>query len=137
MFLRYAGNTLITPALQLLAHTVSTLSTAQFSNHPGYAKKTGEFVPPKILKELWDGLKSNDLHKDIELVLSGYAPGGEEMEVIGDMVQDLRKEKDVFWMLRTVLGDDDRLRVGEGAVDGVRSVLAKADAVVLNAFEAE
>lgn len=74
-----------------------------------------------------------------EMVLSGYCAGAKELEAVGEVVKDAKRERDgrCFWLLDPVMGDQGRLYVSESVVPVYRSLLPYADLIVPNQFEAE
>ena len=87
----YVGNSTTSFTLQLLGHETATLNTVQFSNHSGYRQKTGQCTSPRVIKELWEGLKMNGLDKGFGMVLTGYVPGAEELEEVGRVVREVKE----------------------------------------------
>lgn len=161
--IRYVGNRVATFVLQLLGLEVAALNTVQFSNHSGYRQLKGSRVTGEQITELYDGLEMNG-NDDFGMLLTGYVPGAEGVEAVGRIAVDLReKRKDkkggFFWrmsnvndaqlifadrlrlslgsVLDPVMGDQDQLYVGEDVVPVYKSLLALADLIVPNQFEAE
>jgi pyridoxine kinase len=75
---------------------VSPLNTVQFSNHSGYKQTKGYRTTGAQIKELYEGLKMNG-NDDFGMLLTGYIPGAEGVEVVGEIVRDLKGRKKVFW----------------------------------------
>ncbi|EXJ82394.1 pyridoxine kinase [Capronia epimyces CBS 606.96] len=127
--------------LQTLGCNVGAINTVQFSNHTGYRQVKGRRTPASEIRELYDGLKQSYL-TDFDVLLSGYAPSAEAVEVIGQIARDLRFRATVkpgrfFWVLDPVMGDQGRLYVAEDIVPAYRQLIREADLVVPNQFEAE
>lgn len=151
--------------LQLLGLDVAALNTVQFSNHSGYRQVKGFKTTGEQITELYDGLKMNG-NDDFGMLLTGYVPGAEGVEAAGRVAVDLKErrkeEKGVFFwrmsmsdmrvsssfridladrfltiVLDPIMGDEGRLYVGEDVIPVYKSLLALADLIVPNQFEAE
>ncbi|CAH3152668.1 unnamed protein product, partial [Porites lobata] len=59
----YVGNDSATFPLQVLGFEVDTINSVQLSNHTGYEHIKGQVLDSKELKELFEGLKLNNLHQ--------------------------------------------------------------------------
>jgi pyridoxine kinase len=162
----YVGNCVTTFVLQLLGLEVAALNTVQFSNHSGYRQTKGFRTTGEQITELYEGLKMNG-NDDFGMLLSGYIPGAEGVEAVGRIARDLKEKRKgrkggLFWgmlmilrlqvvrigltdelwvflvsVLDPVMGDQGRLYVGEDVVPVYKSLLALADLIVPNQFEAE
>jgi len=119
---------------------VAALNTVQFSNHSAYRQMKGFKTTGEQITELYEGLKMNG-NDDFETLLTGYIPGAEGVEAVGRIAKDLKKrkggERELFWVLDPVMGDQGRLYVGEDVVPVYKSLLTLADLIVPNQFEAE
>lgn len=150
--------------LQLLGLDVAALNTVQFSNHSGYRQLKGFKTTGEQITELYDGLKMNG-NDDFGMLLTGYVPGAEGVEAAGRVAVELRERRKgekggFFWrmsmsdvcvfffridftdrvlilVLDPIMGDEGRLYVGEDVVPVYKSLLALADLIVPNQFEAE
>ncbi|TGZ82189.1 Ribokinase-like protein, partial [Ascodesmis nigricans] len=133
----FVGNAVTTFVLQLLGLETSGLNTVQFSNHSGYRQKTGEATSAALISSLWEGMKMNGLDKGFEMVLSGYVPGAAELEAVGEIVKEVKRNGRCFWLLDPVMGDQGRLYVSESVVPVYQTLLSHADLIVPNQFETE
>ncbi|RPB10117.1 Ribokinase-like protein [Morchella conica CCBAS932] len=132
----YVGNCVTTFVLQVMGLEVSPLNTVQFSNHSGYKQTKGYRTTGAQIKELYEGLKMNG-NDDFGMLLTGYIPGAEGVEVVGEIVRNLKERKKVFWLLDPVMGDQGRLYVADDVIPVYKSLLPLADLIVPNQFEAE
>lgn len=110
-------------------------------NHTGYRQVKGRKTPASEIRELYEGLKQSYL-TDFDVLLSGYAPSVEAVEVVGQIARDLRYRATVkpgrfFWVLDPVMGDNGRLYVAEDIVPAYKQLIREADLVVPNQFEVE
>ncbi|EPS45112.1 hypothetical protein H072_863 [Dactylellina haptotyla CBS 200.50] len=138
----YVGNSVATFVMQLLGLEVCSLNTVQFSNHTGYGKWTGTRIPPSEIGELYEGLKNNEL-ADFEMLATGYVPGAEGLEAVGQIARDLKKRTvgdgstKFFWVLDPVMGDSGKLYVSEMVIPVYKSLLPLADLITPNQYEVE
>jgi len=75
-------------------------------------------------------------------MLSGYVPGAEALEAVGQIAQELKgRAKEApgsfFWVLDPVMGDNGNLYVAHDVVPVYRSLISHADLILPNQFEAE
>ncbi|EXJ81613.1 pyridoxine kinase [Capronia coronata CBS 617.96] len=127
--------------METLGCDVGAINTVQFSNHTGYRQVKGRRTPAPEIRELYEGLKQSYL-TDFDVLLSGYAPSADVVEVVGQIARDLRYRATVkpgrfFWVLDPVMGDQGRLYVAEDIVPAYKQLIREADLVVPNQFEAE
>lgn len=127
------------------------MNTVQFSNHAGYRQLKGFRTSAAQIEELWEGLKLSGLH-EFDMMLTGYVPGAEQLEVVGKIGQEAKAQRSCFWcmcnctpkidradeeVLDPVMGDRGRLYVSEAVVPVYKSLVSRADMIVPNQFEAE
>lgn len=137
----YVGNRIAVFSMQSLGCDVAALNTVQFSNHTGYGQWTGTKVSAAEIADLFRGLKQSNLD-DFDMMLSGYVPGAEALEEVGRIARELqakegRKPGSFFWVLDPVMGDNNNLYVAHDVVPVYRSLVAHADLILPNQFEAE
>ncbi|KAK2004600.1 pyridoxal kinase [Colletotrichum falcatum] len=137
------GNKIAVFTLQSLGCDVAALNTVQFSNHTGYRQWKGSKVSAQEIRELFEGLRQSYLD-DFDMMLSGYIPGAEAVVAVGDIAQELKRERvaagtpgSFFWVLDPVMGDNGRLYVAEEVVPAYQSLIEHADLILPNQFEAE
>ena len=93
------------------------------------------------ISELWAGLKQSYLD-DYDMMLSGYIPGAAAVEAVGRIAEELKARAAArpgrfFWVLDPVMGDNGSLYVAEDVVPAYKRLLAHADLILPNQFEAE
>lgn len=78
------------------------------------------------------------------MMLSGYIPGPEAVAAVGRIGKELREKSlaesspgGFFWVLDPVMGDNGRLYVAEEVVPAYQALVAYADLILPNQFEAE
>lgn len=76
------------------------------------------------------------------MLLSGYAPSAEVVQVVGTIARDLKfrsagRPGGFFWILDPVMGDQGRLYVAEDIVPEYKTLIREADLILPNQFEAE
>ncbi|KAF2459798.1 Ribokinase-like protein, partial [Lineolata rhizophorae] len=137
----HVGNTMAAFVMQYLGCEVAAMHTVNYSNHTAYKRVKGRKTPADEIAELYEGLKQSDLN-EFDMMLSGYIPSAEVVEVVGKIGRDLKfnagtKPGSFFWVLDPVMGDNGKLYVPEGIVPAYKSLLREADLILPNQFEAE
>jgi pyridoxine kinase len=110
-------------------------------NHTGYRQVKGTKTTAADIDDLYTGLKNSGLD-DFDMMLSGYIPGREAVEVVGTIARELKskaaaKPGRFFWVLDPVMGDNGKLYVAEDVVPAYKKLVYDADLIMPNQFEAE
>ena len=109
-------------------------------NHTGYRQWKGTRVSAQEIADLWEGLRLSCLD-DFDMMLSGYIPGAAAVEAVGRIAEELRRKEAApgrfFWVLDPVMGDNGSLYVARDVVPAYKKLLAHADLILPNQFEAE
>ncbi|EGX91788.1 pyridoxine kinase [Cordyceps militaris CM01] len=110
-------------------------------NHTGYRHWTGTKATAQEISDLYRGLKDNYIN-DFDMMLSGYIPGAEGVLAVGEIAKELKAANEqqpghFFWVLDPVMGDNGNLYVAADVVPAYKSLLAYADLIIPNQFEAE
>ncbi|CAH8591512.1 unnamed protein product [Schistosoma margrebowiei] len=134
----YVGNKIAVFPLQVLGIEVDYINSVQFSNHTGYAFVKGQVLDATSMKDLYLGLKANGLNKYTH-VLTGYLGSSSSLEVVADIVSDLKKENsNIKYYCDPVLGDNGKLYVPPELVQIYQEkILPLSDVILPNQFEAE
>ncbi|XP_061425552.1 pyridoxal kinase isoform X1 [Lethenteron reissneri] len=150
----YVGNKSAAFPLQVLGFEVDTINSVQFSNHTagihdcikdgtvGYAHWRGQVLKSDELKELYQGLRLNDITR-YDYVLTGYTADKSFLEQLVGIVKDLKKQNPkVIYVCDPVLGDkwngEGSMYVPEELLPVYRDqVVPLADIITPNQFEAE
>ncbi|KAI9845801.1 MAG: putative pyridoxal kinase [Sclerophora amabilis] len=127
--------------MQSLGCEVAALNTVHFSNHTAYKQFTGTKATADEIRDIYDGLKQSYLN-DFDMLLSGYIPNAEAVNVVGTIARDLKlkssmKPGSFFWVLDPVMGDQGKLYVDEEVVPAYKNLLRDADLILPNQYEAE
>jgi pyridoxine kinase len=98
-------------------------------------------VSAQEITDLYRGLKNAYLD-DFDMMLSGYVPGAEALEAVGQVAVELKQRakeapRSFFWVLDPVMGDNGNLYVTKDVVPVYRSLVSHADLILPNQFEAE
>eukprot|EP01063_Lacrimia_lanifica_P017877 TRINITY_DN24863_c0_g1_i1.p1 TRINITY_DN24863_c0_g1~~TRINITY_DN24863_c0_g1_i1.p1 ORF type:complete len:310 (+),score=121.78 TRINITY_DN24863_c0_g1_i1:86-1015(+) len=134
----YVGNRCAAFALQLLGFEVDVLNTVQFSNHTGYPAVKGTRLGGEDLKELAMGLVENKLAAGYTHFLTGYIGSVEFLQHVSNVLATLRAQSPrLKYICDPVMGDNGRLYVSKEMVPEYRKLIALADVVTPNQFEAE
>lgn len=141
----YCGNKSATFPLQVMGFEVDVINSVQLSNHTQYKLTRGHIFRSQDLEQLHFGLKSNDLLKLYDHILSGYVADASYIRSLAALVEDIKSERQkqglsCWYTLDPVLGDDG---VGYYVPNGVEigkvyneTLLPLADIVTPNRFEA-
>ena len=85
--------------LQLLGLETAGLNTVQYSNHAGYRRLKGFKTSAQQTQELFEGLRANGLLDGFNMMLTGYVPGAEELEVVGRLAKEVKSCGGAFWRI--------------------------------------
>lgn len=141
----YCGNKSATFPLQLMEFEVDVINTVQLSNHTQYKVARGQIFRSQDVEELHEGLKANNLLRLYDNILSGYVADASYIESMGNLIKDIKEERqkdasDCWYTFDPVLGDDG---VGFYVPNSVqvtqayrKSLLPLADIITPNRFEA-
>jgi pyridoxine kinase len=132
------GLAVIVPALQALGHEVVALPTVVLSNHPGYARFSGEHIAPAALERMIDSLDANGWLAGIDGVLTGYLPTPRHVRVAEAAVRRIREANaSLLFVCDPVFGDDPGgLYLEEAAAAAIRErLLPLCDVATPNRFE--
>lgn len=155
----HVGNTMAAFVMNSLGAETCALNTVQYSidllhnpgprsatdiltgNHVGYGKFKGTKASASEIKDLFQGLKDCGLD-DFDMMLSGYIPNAEAIQVVGAIAQELKLKKTMkpgsfFWILDPVMGDNGKIYVAEDCVPEFKKLVHHADLILPNQYEAE
>ncbi|KAM4608452.1 pyridoxal kinase-like isoform 2-T2 [Polymixia lowei] len=134
----YVGNKSATFPLQVLGFEVDSINSVQFSNHTGYAHWKGQVLTAEELNVLYEGIKLNNVNH-YDYVLTGYSRDTSFLEMVVDIVQELKKTNpSLVYVCDPVMGDHGAMYVPESLLPVYRDkVLPVADILTPNQFEAE
>lgn len=133
----YVGNSAVRCALQAMGHDVWALPSIILSNHPGHAKCAGEQISTETLSDMLTALRTNGWLKDVDAVISGYLPSAAHVDIVSEIVCELRATRPVRYLCDPVLGDDPKgLYIDADAAAAIRGQLVElADIITPNRFE--
>ncbi|CAH1226073.1 PDXK [Branchiostoma lanceolatum] len=134
----YVGNKSAVFPLQVLGFEVDYINSVQFSNHTGYKSFKGQVLNAEQLKELFDGLKANNINNYSYLV-TGYIGSVSFLEGVLDMVKEFKKVKpDLLYVCDPVMGDRGFMYVPKELLPVYQEkIIPHADLVTPNQYEAE
>uniref|UniRef100_A0A667ZVP6 Pyridoxal kinase n=1 Tax=Myripristis murdjan TaxID=586833 RepID=A0A667ZVP6_9TELE len=134
----YVGNKSATFPLQVLGFEVDSINSVQFSNHTGYAHWKGQVLTAEELNVLYEGIKLNNVNH-YDYVLTGYSRDTSFLEMVVDIVQELKKANSkLVYVCDPVMGDHGAMYVPENLLPVYRDkVVPVADILTPNQFEAE
>jgi pyridoxine kinase len=131
------GNSVAAFAMERLGVRVLALPTTLLGRRPDHGMPGGGPLPALTLKAMIDGLAADGLLGEIDAVLTGYLGAPEQVAVILDTLERVKKANaEAIFACDPVVGDDGRLFVSDALADAVLNVLApQADWLLPNAYE--
>ncbi|KAJ3325090.1 hypothetical protein HDV06_004846 [Boothiomyces sp. JEL0866] len=122
--------------LQLLGFEVDPLNTVQFSNHAEYEIFKGLAFNKQNIQDLFQGLILNDFVSEYTHIITGYCGKAESLLEIYEFLAK-HKRKGLTIVVDPVLGDDNKLYVSDEQIPIYKQMIALADLITPNGFEAE
>lgn len=134
----YVGNKSATFPLQVLGFDVDAINSVQLCCHTGYKCFKGQVLQSTELKDLFDGLKQNDIHFYSHL-LTGYCGSPTFLREIVEVFKELKqKNPSLIYVCDPVMGDNGKFYVPKELLPIYRDELVPhADILTPNQFEAE
>lgn len=121
--------------LRRLGVEAIVLPTTEFGRHPGWGAPGGGIVDPARLRDMWEGIKANNIH--IDAVLTGYMAHLEHIHIAQNIITDVRRlnSHPRIWV-DPVMGDNGRLYVAQDVAEGIKNILFPlADMTTPNLWE--
>ncbi|KAJ3276801.1 hypothetical protein HDV01_002855 [Terramyces sp. JEL0728] len=137
------GNKSATLPLQLLGFEVDPLNTVQFSNHAEYEIFKGLAFNKQNIQDLFQGLILNDFVSEYTHIITGYCGKAESLLEIYKFLLKQKREglkigfRALILVVDPVLGDDNKLYVSNDQIPIYKQMIALADLITPNGFEAE
>eukprot|EP01095_Lingulamoeba_sp_RSL-Kostka_P012253 TRINITY_DN481_c2_g1_i1.p1 TRINITY_DN481_c2_g1~~TRINITY_DN481_c2_g1_i1.p1 ORF type:complete len:339 (-),score=80.11 TRINITY_DN481_c2_g1_i1:238-1254(-) len=135
----FVGNKAAVFPLQLLGFEVDFLNTVNFSNHLAYKQgATGQKLTKEQAKEIFEGLIANQID-NYDILLTGYCGDPNVMLEVADFYELLKeKNKNLFYLCDTVIGDNGKKYVPEEIIEIYKErIMPLSDFITPNHFEAE
>lgn len=135
------GNDAIQFPLNLRNWNVDCINTTNLSAHPGHGVFTGGKENPKLVKDLFQGLKELHLDDEYQAVIIGYVASSENLKAVwNDILTQLNRE-DIIKVMDPVIGDNGKVYVSQETVDLYLQLLGRneidIDLLTPNMFEME
>lgn len=123
--------------LQRLGFEVWPVDTTHFSNHTGYAERSGRVCEAAEVAEIIAGIGARGVFAGCQAVLSGYLGRAETGPVILDAVAAVRRQNpDALYLCDPVMGDaEEGFYVPPAMAEFFRHAVTVADVITPNAFE--
>ncbi len=133
----HVGNDAAIFPLQLHGIEVVDIPTTLLSNHPGYPTMRGEFVEPRLIRDLLQGLRERNVASFATGIISGYLGDPGTASAVLDFVRDAKAENPALrYLCDPVMGDTPGIYVDPSLPEIFRSELVPlADAITPNQFE--
>ena len=133
----HVGNDAAIFPLQLSGIEVVDIPTTLLSNHPGYPTMRGEFVEPRLIRDLLQGLCERDVPSFATGIISGYLGDPGTAGAVLDFVRDAKAgNPNLRYLCDPVMGDTPGIYVDPALPDIFRTDLVPlADAITPNQFE--
>lgn len=133
----HVGNDAAIFPMQVNGIEVVDIPTTMLSNHPGYPTMRGEFVQPRLIRDLLQGLRERDLPAFARGLVSGYLGDPGTAGAVADFVRDAKGANPHFrYLCDPVMGDTPGIYVDPSLPAIFRDHLVPlADAITPNQFE--
>ncbi|MBL42767.1 MAG: pyridoxal kinase [Rhodospirillaceae bacterium] len=134
----YVGNRAISFALESLGEEVIALPTVIFSNHPGNSSYSGFSIQASDLAAFFEEFKTTNNINNLKLALSGYLGSETQVEVIKNIIIDIKKNTKKLYICDPVIGNEKGMFVEKDLAENIKTNLVPlADVVTPNQFELE
>jgi pyridoxine kinase len=133
----HVGNDAAILTLQANGIEVVDIPTTMLSNHPGYPTMRGEFVAPRVIRDLLQGLKERNLASFAAGVITGYLGDPGTADAVRDWLVDARETNPgLRYLCDPVMGDTPGVYVDPALPAKFRDELVPlANAITPNQFE--
>ena len=133
----HVGNDAAIFPLQISGIEVVDVPTTLLSNHPGYPTMRGEFVEPRLIRDLLQGLRERNVADFASGIISGYLGDPGTASAVLDFVRDAKAQNPrLRYLCDPVMGDTPGIYVDPSLPDIFRTELVPlADAITPNQFE--
>ncbi|WP_371397126.1 PfkB family carbohydrate kinase [Fretibacter rubidus] len=131
------GATASTFCLRRLGIETAVLPTTLFGRHPGWGAPGGVKTPPDLLRDMWDGIKAQNIRFDA--VMTGYMGDIDHVALAADIIAHVKEENpEAHILVDPVMGDHGRLYISEGIATAIKDTLVPlADTITPNCWELE
>ena len=111
------------------------LPTTLFGRHPGWGAPGGTKTPPKLLREIWDGVAAQDITFDA--IMTGYMGDIDHVALAVDIIKaEKMRNPDIHVLIDPVMGDHGRLYIPEDVARAIiTDLLPLATIVTPNLWE--
>ncbi|PPR78041.1 MAG: Pyridoxine/pyridoxal/pyridoxamine kinase [Alphaproteobacteria bacterium MarineAlpha2_Bin1] len=134
----YVGNRTISFALESLGEEVIALPTVIFSNHPGNSSYSGFSIGVSDIAAFFEEFKRTNDINNLKLVLSGYLGSVNQVEIIKNIICDIKKNTKKLYICDPIIGNEKGMFVKKPLADSIKKNLVPlADLVTPNQFELE
>lgn len=133
----HVGNDAAIFPLQISGIEVVDVPTTLLSNHPGYPTMRGEFVEPRLIRDLLQGLRERNVASFATGIISGYLGDPGTASAVLDFVRDAKEQNpSLRYLCDPVMGDTPGIYVDPALPEIFRTELVPlADAITPNQFE--
>ena len=123
--------------LRRLGVETVVLPTTVMGRHPGWGAPGGGRVSGDILRDVWAGVRAQNLTFDA--VLSGYMGGHDHIDLSADIIAHVKTDNPTAKIVvDPVMGDHGRLYIPEARAKAIRDILVPlADTITPNLWELE
>ena len=121
--------------LQRLGIETIVLPTTLLGRHPGWGPPGGGAVKTEILRDVWDGVKSQDIIFDA--VLTGYMGEAGHIQLGSDIIDHVKSlNSKAIIAVDPVMGDHGRLYIPKDRAESlIGALVPKADFITPNLWE--
>jgi len=131
----YVGATAASFCLQRLGIETVVLPTTLMGRHPGWGAAGGGAVKADLLRDVWTGVKAQDLHFDA--VLTGYMGETDHIDLGAEIIAHVRSTNpSALIAIDPVMGDHGRLYICETRASKlIHELIPLADFITPNLWE--
>jgi len=121
--------------MRRLGIEVIILPTTLFGRHPGWGSPGGTSTPPEILRDMWAGIKAQDILFDG--VMTGYMADPDHVALACDIIDHVKNNNPKADILvDPVMGDHGKLYVKNGVAKAIcNDLIHRADMTTPNVWE--
>ncbi len=133
----HVGNDAAIFPLQVAGIEVVDIPTTMLSNHPGYPTMRGEFMEPRLIRDLLQGLTERNLPAFATGVITGYLGDPGTADAVRDWVREAKATNPgLRYLCDPVMGDSPGIYVDPALPGKFRDELVPlADAITPNQHE--
>ena len=123
--------------LRRLGVETAVLPTTLFGRHPGWGAPGGVKTPTDLLRDMWQGIKTQNIHFDA--VMTGYMGDIDHVHLAAEIIAHVKSlNSEAHILVDPVMGDHGRLYISGNVANAIKDTLVPlADTITPNCWELE